>query len=184
MFRHTFCYTGWNGPAVLREKGKNKNMWQLQDWEKADQSVIWSLIDQMPSCLLSLPPPYVYTSRLTDAGNIQHAPLQKYRVAGEDVHLVTVAEKMQPALPVTAQFAEKARKKKPEAEKAATKHSGERKSDPCSLSAGQVMIRFVSVWFVIFMKYVRFANLAMLVARISPVLTLASLCVVFSHENG
>ena len=45
--------------------------------------------------------------------------------------MVTVAEKMQPALPVTAQFAEKARKKKPEAEKAATKHSGERKkSDP------------------------------------------------------
>ena len=34
--------------------------------------------------------------------------------------------------------------------------------------------------FVIFMKYVRFAHLA----PISPMLTLAFLCVVFSHENG
>ena len=42
------------------------------------------------------------------------------------------------------------------------------------------MICFVSGGFVIFMKYVKFANLA----RISPVLTLASLCVVFSHENS
>ena len=55
----------------------------------------------MPSCfVLSLPPP---------------------RVAGDDVHLVTMAEKMQPALLVTAQPAKKARKRKPEAEKAATK---------------------------------------------------------------
>ena len=46
------------------------------------------------------------------------------------------------------------------------------------------MICFVSGGFVIFMKYVRFANLATFVARISPMLTLASLCVVFSHENG
>ena len=43
---------------------------------------------------------------------------------------------------------------------------------------------FVLGGFVIFMKYVRFANLAMFVSRISPMLTLASLCVVFSHENG
>ena len=38
--------------------------------------------------------------------------------------------------------------------------------------------------FVIFMKYVRFANLAAFVARISPMLMLASLSVVLSHENG
>ena len=55
--------------------------------------------------------------RFTDAGNIQHT-LQKYGVAGEDVHLVTMAEKMQPALLVTAHLAKKARKRKPEAEKA------------------------------------------------------------------
>ena len=52
----------------------------------------------------------MHTLRFTDAGNIQNSPLQKYRVAGEDVHLVTVAEKMQPALLVTAQPAKKARK--------------------------------------------------------------------------
>ena len=46
------------------------------------------------------------------------------------------------------------------------------------------MICFVSGGFVIFMKYGRFANLATFVARISPMLTLASLCVVFSYENG
>ena len=45
----------------------------------------------------------------------------KYGVAGEDVHLVTMAEKMQPALLVTAHPAKKARKRKPEAEKAVTK---------------------------------------------------------------
>ena len=46
------------------------------------------------------------------------------------------------------------------------------------------MMCFVSVGFVIFVKYVRFANVATFVARISPMLTLASLCVVFSHENS
>ena len=46
------------------------------------------------------------------------------------------------------------------------------------------MICFVLEEFVIFMKYVRFANLATFVAHISPMLPLASLCVVFSHENG
>ena len=46
------------------------------------------------------------------------------------------------------------------------------------------MICFVLGGFVIFMKYIRFAVLAMFVARISTMLTLASLCVVFSHENG
>ena len=46
------------------------------------------------------------------------------------------------------------------------------------------MICFVSGGFVIFMKYVRFANLATFVARISPMLPLASLRAVFSHENG
>ena len=56
----------------------------------------------------------------TDAGNIQHT-LQKYGVAGEDVHLVTMAEKMQPALLVTSHPAKKARKRKPEAEKSETK---------------------------------------------------------------
>ena len=70
---------------------------------------------------LSLPPPCVHTLHFTDAGNIQHTPLQKYGVAGEDVHLVTMAEKMQPALLVTAHPTKKARKRKPEAEKAATK---------------------------------------------------------------
>ena len=44
--------------------------------------------------------------------------------------------------------------------------------------------RFVSPGFVMFMKYVRFANLATFVARISSMLMLASLCVVFSHENS
>ena len=63
---------------------------------------------------------HAYTC-FTDAGNIQHTPLQKYGVAGEDVHLVTMAEKMQPALLVTAHPAKKARKRKPEAEMAATK---------------------------------------------------------------
>ena len=42
------------------------------------------------------------------------------------------------------------------------------------------MICFVSGGFVIFMKYVRFANLATFVACISPMLTLASLCVVLA----
>ena len=46
------------------------------------------------------------------------------------------------------------------------------------------MICFVSGGFVVFMKYIRFANLATLVACIIPKLTLASLCVAFSHENG
>ena len=46
------------------------------------------------------------------------------------------------------------------------------------------MICFVSWGFVIVMKYVRFANLATFVARISPMLMLASLCVLFGHENG
>ena len=41
--------------------------------------------------------------------------------AEEDVHLVTMAEKMQSALLVTAHPAGKARKRKPEAEMAATK---------------------------------------------------------------
>ena len=50
-------------------------------------------------------------SGFTDAGNIQHTALQKYGVAGEDVHLVTMAEKMQPALLVTANPAKKARKR-------------------------------------------------------------------------
>ena len=69
-------------------------------------------IGQIPSCLvLSLPPPHVHTLCFTNAGNIQHTPLQKYRVAGEDVHLVTMADKMQPALLVTAQPTKKARKK-------------------------------------------------------------------------
>ena len=45
------------------------------------------------------------------------------------------------------------------------------------------MICFVLGGFVIFMKYVRFANLATFVARISQMLMLGSLCVVFSHEN-
>ena len=44
-----------------------------------------------------------------------------YRVTGEDVHLVTVAEKMQPLSLVTAHPSKKARKRKPEAENAATK---------------------------------------------------------------
>ena len=76
----------------------------------------------MPSCLvLSLSPLRVHTLRFTDAGNIQHTFLQKYGVAGEDVYLVTMAEKMLPALLVTAHPAKKAKKRKPEAEKAATK---------------------------------------------------------------
>ena len=54
----------------------------------------------------------------------------------------------------------------------------------CCLSVGQVILCFVSRGFVIFIKYVRSANLAMFVARISSMLTLAFLCVVFSHENG
>ena len=53
----------------------------------------------------------------------------------------------------------------------------------CSLSVGQVMTCFVSLGFAIFIKYVRFANLATFVARISPTLTLASLCVVFSQSG-
>ena len=57
----------------------------------------------------------------TDARNIKLTPLQKYGVAGEDVHLVTMAEKMQPALLVTAHPAKKARERKPEVEMAATK---------------------------------------------------------------
>ena len=87
-------------------------------------STDWSdeRIGQMPLCLLlSVPPPCVHTLRFTDARNIQHTPLQKYGVAGEDIHLVTMAEKMQPALLVTAHPAKKVRKRKPEAEKAATK---------------------------------------------------------------
>ena len=79
------------------------------DWSDAFMSV------------LSLPPPRMHTLHFTDAGNIQHTPLQKYGVAGEDVHLVTMAEKMQPALLVTAHPTKKARKRKPEAGKAATK---------------------------------------------------------------
>ena len=57
----------------------------------------------------------------TDAGNIWYTPLQKYRVAGEDIYLATMAEEMQPALLVTAHPTKKARKRKPEAEMAATK---------------------------------------------------------------
>ena len=112
-----------------------------------------------------------------------------------------MAEKMQPALLVTAHPAKKARKRKPEAEKARMKKSArvnigaafewwrqlghvEGLSRGCSLSVGQVMICFVLGAFVIFMKYLMFANLATFLAHISLVLTLASLCVVFSHENG
>ena len=64
-----------------------------------------------------VPSPRMHKLRFTDAGNIQYTPL----VAGEDVHLVTMAEKLRPALLVTAHPAKKARKGKPEAEKAATK---------------------------------------------------------------
>ena len=67
---------------------------------------------------LSIPAPRMHTSCFTDAGNIKHTPLQKYQVAGEDVHLVTMAEKMQPALLVTAYPSKKARKRKPKAEMA------------------------------------------------------------------
>ena len=78
----------------------------------------------MPSCLLLfLPPPCVHMLRFTVAGNIQYTLLQKYRVAGEDVHLVTMAGKVHPALLVTAHPANKAKKRKPEAEKAADEES-------------------------------------------------------------
>ena len=90
------------------------------------------------------PSSLLHTLCFTDAGSVQHTPLQKYGVAAEDVHLV---------------------------------------GRGCSLSVGQVMICLVSGEFVIFVKYVRFANMATFVARNSPMLTLAS-CVVFSHENG
>ena len=63
----------------------------------------------------------MHTLRFTDAGNIQHTHLQEYTVAGEDVHLVTMAEKMQPTLLVKAHPAKKAKKRKPEAKKAAMK---------------------------------------------------------------
>ena len=70
---------------------------------------------------LSLPPPRVHTLGFTDAGNIRLTPLQKYGAAGEDGHLVTMAEKMQPALLLTAHPVKQERKRKPEAEMAATK---------------------------------------------------------------
>ena len=83
----------------------------------------------MPSCLvLFRTPPRVHTLCFTDAGNIQHIPLQKNGVAGEEVHFVTMAEKMQPALLVTAHPAKKARKRKPEAGKAATKKALDKES--------------------------------------------------------
>ena len=52
---------------------------------------------------------------------IQHSPPQKYGVAGEGVHWLQGLKKMQPALLVTAYPAKMARKRKLEAEKAATK---------------------------------------------------------------
>ena len=107
---------------------------------------------------------------------------------------------MQPALLVTAHPAKRARKRKPEAEKAVTKKALDKERSRTEstsvwpLSGGdnwgmwrawKVMQRLLSFcWtgnylfcfkgFVIFMKYVRFANLATFVARISPMLTLAS----------
>ena len=74
--------------------------------------------------------------RFTDAGNIQHTPLQKYGVAGEDVHLVTMAEKMQPVLLVTAQPAKKAKKRKPEAETAATKKALDKERSQTRVNIG------------------------------------------------
>ena len=59
---------------------------------------------------LSLPTPPVHASHFTVAGNIQHT-LQKYGAAGEEVHFVKMAEKMQPAFLVTAQPANKAKKR-------------------------------------------------------------------------
>ena len=52
------------------------------------------------------------------------------RLAGEDIHLVTMAEKMQPVLLVTAHPAKKARKRKPEAGKAATKKALDKERSP------------------------------------------------------
>ena len=63
----------------------------------------------------------MHTSRFTDAGNIQYTTLQKYGVAGEDVHSVTMAEKNAASVTCNSSPAKKARKRKPEAEKAATK---------------------------------------------------------------
>ena len=70
---------------------------------------------------LSACAPLSACARFTDTGSVQLTPLHKYGVAGEDVHLVTIAEKMQPALFVTAHPAKKARKRKPETEMAAMK---------------------------------------------------------------
>ena len=157
---------------------------------------------------LSLPPPSTHTLGFTDAGNIQHT-LQKYVVAGEDVHLITMAEKMQnvTAGQLKRQEKESLRQKWLQRNRLWMIKKKEVRPGSTSvwrLSGGynwgvwraykvmqrllsfcwQVMICFVSGGFVIFMKCLRSANLAMFVARISPMLTLASLCVVFSHENG
>ena len=102
------CYPESSQYIMYSEKGTKiiRPLWQLQDWEKADQSVLFSpnssdWSDAFMSRPLSLPPPRVHMLGFTDAGNIRHTLPQKYGVAGEDGHLVTMAEKMQPVELVT-----------------------------------------------------------------------------------
>ena len=134
LFRNTFCYTGWNGLSILRvvntlciqkkEPKKIRPLCRLQDCDKVDQSLLFgwiARIGQMPSCPSCPSHLCACASYVSLIPEVFSTLFQKYGVAREDVHLVTMAEKMQRALLVTAHPAKKASKRKPEAEKAATK---------------------------------------------------------------
>ena len=83
------CYPESSQYIMYSEKGTKiiRHLWQLQDWEKADQSVQsgpksmdWS--DAFMSHPLSLPTLPAHAWHFTVAGKIQHTPPQKFGVAG------------------------------------------------------------------------------------------------------
>ena len=117
FFRNTFCYTRWNDPAILRVV----NTLCIQKRNKNNQTSvaalglrkIWPIRAVRPGhhrlvrCLhvSSSVPLRVHTLHFTDARNIQCTPLQKYELQEKKF--------------IWLQW--QARKRKPEAEKAAKK---------------------------------------------------------------
>ena len=125
------CYPESSQYIMYSEKGTKNNQtsvaaaglkksWPIRAFRP--NSMDWSDAFMSPSACsppLSLPPPCMHTFHRCQKYSAHSSA--EIQVAGEDIHLVTMAEKMQSALLVTAHPAKKAKKRKPEAEKAATK---------------------------------------------------------------
>ena len=122
LFRNKFCYTGWNGPAILRVV----NTWCIH---VAEQSMLFGPTSRDWSdafmCRSALCPSLLHTCTcyvsLAQMPEIFGSLLCRNTELQEKTFIWLMAEKMQPALLVTAHPAKKARKRKPEAEKAAKK---------------------------------------------------------------